>query len=152
MNVESLASVLGLISQSQRGEAIEISILGKDTPVPSMEPAAEQEEPEEKPADPTPPAGTTAGEVADTIIASCTANEQGLVSGKSLRPILMKWGVSSKILGSIWMKVDTAKTGKMNRLQIAQVVAAMHRSLRGEDVGDPKALDESSPATIAEGI
>jgi hypothetical protein len=57
-------------------------------------------------------------ELVDNIYAAGSPDDKGLVSGRVLRPILVKSSVDTKTLAKIWSLVDEEKSGKVTRSQL----------------------------------
>jgi hypothetical protein len=82
----------------------------------------------------------------------------GLVTGEQVRPLLMKSGLPTNVLGHIWNLADMNGDGKMDRLEFSIAIHLTRKKLTGVPLPkvlpasmkvDPRAVATTSPVTLS---
>lgn len=81
----------------------------------------------------------------EKIFQNCQKDADNLVSGIEIRPILLKSGLSPKILGAIWKEVDHSHRGKIDCGQLGLILGLISMAQNGK----APVLVELEPEKIA---
>eukprot|EP00054_Salpingoeca_dolichothecata_P002889 m.24387 g.24387 ORF g.24387 m.24387 type:complete len:566 (+) comp13373_c0_seq1:251-1948(+) len=81
----------------------------------------------------------------DAVFQMCVRDNEGLIDGQEVRPILLRSGLDINTLGSIWMEVDQDRRGKIDFDQLGLILGLISMAQQGMEIS----LEELDPDTIS---
>ena len=162
LNQAQIMVLLGLLSQAQAGTGPQVAAVNASTPPPILQgvspppPAAPAPVPAPAPSPAAEPAaarwkGGLAG-MADFVFQLGHPDASGLMSGKTLRHLLIMSKLPEDLLAMIWELADTNQVGSLNRAQVEVLLGLLSLAQHGASPPSPENIGPNTLPPVLEGL
>lgn len=157
LNQQQIMVLLGLLSLAQAGASPDVAAVNANTPPPVLQGVRPPPAPTPAPA-PSPPAvaggwkGGLSG-MADYVFQLAAPDAAGLMSGKTLRHLLLMSKLPQDLLAVIWELADTRQVGSLDRAQVEVLLGLLSLAQNGgASTPDPNDVGPGTSPPVLEGL